>query len=275
MVCGNNGGLVSSLKCGPKGCEKRAERDTTPPFSRCFVKTNGNFLRVRSFYERTKTVATRVSFSQLANGASLGELPLTVILFKRSYPMISSTCLDASHGRDGIPSSPRKRMTRQDAATTRATGQPLPRPLNRLRIVREQQGLTLRTISRRSGVPVRQLRGEEEPHADLPASALQRWQQALEVPMCELLVEPDDHLSVVVEQRAKLLRVMKTALSVRDTAKDEPTRRLGTMLCAQLQELMPELSEQTAWPTVGSRRSHDDIGKIAENPLSVDWSELI
>lgn len=145
---------------------------------------------------------------------------------------------------------------------------------NRLRIVREQQGLTLRTVSRRSGVPVKQLRQEEDPSNDHPISVLQRWQQALEVPLSELVSEPGNQLSDVVGQRAKLVRVMKTALSVCENARDTASRRLGQMLCEQLLELMPELAEQTAWPSVGSRRSHLDVGKIAENPLKVDTSDL-
>lgn len=146
--------------------------------------------------------------------------------------------------------------------------------LHRLQVVREQQGITLRTVSRRTGISVRQLRSEEDPANDLPLSVLYRWQKALEVPITELLEEPDGGLSLVVSERAKMLRVMKTALSVCETARDERTRRLGAMLCQQLRELMPELAEQTAWPTVGSRRSHDDVGRIAENPVRVDLSEL-
>jgi transcriptional regulator with XRE-family HTH domain len=129
----------------------------------------------------------------------------------------------------------------------------------------------LRTISRRSGVPVRQLREEEHPGSDLSITVLLRWQRALDVPLSELLSEPEDALSLVIGQRAKLLRVMKTALSMRESARDDRTRRLSIMLCNQLQEVMPELSEQSAWPTVGSRRSHEDVGKIAENPLQIDF----
>lgn len=145
--------------------------------------------------------------------------------------------------------------------------------LNRLREVREQQGVTLRTLSRRTGVSVRQLRQEEDPSSNLSLSALYRWQRALETPVAELLVEPDATLSPVVGQRAKLVRVMKTALSIRERARDQPTRRLSEMLCQQLLEVMPELADQSAWPSTGSRRGHDELGRIAENPLRVDPPE--
>lgn len=146
---------------------------------------------------------------------------------------------------------------------------------NRLRVVREQQGLTLRTVSRRTGVSVKQLRQEEDPANDLPISVLQRWQQAMEVPLAELISEPGNQLSDVVGQRAKLVRVMKTALSVCENARDTASRRLGQMLCEQLLELMPELAEQTAWPSVGTRRSQFEVGRIAENPLRVEGTELL
>lgn len=187
--------------------------------------------------------------------------------------MISS-CVDATHGSGGVIPSPNRRMNRpQTDSTNPVSASSGAKPLHRLRLVREQQGLTLRTISRRTGVSVRQLRAEEDPYSDLPVSVLHRWQEALEVPLSELLVEPGNSLSLVVGQRAMLLRVMKTALSLQESAREAKLKRLAEMLCKQLQELMPELSQQTAWPTVGSRRSQDELGKIAENPLRLDFDE--
>ena len=179
--------------------------------------------------------------------------------------MITSACVDVSQSTPLVSVSPAV-PEMGDSSDSRMTW-------NRLQVVREQQGITLRTVSRRSGVPVRQLRREENPANDLPLSVLHRWQKALEVPLSELLTEPNNQLSDVVGQRAKLVRVMKTALSVCESARDEPTRRLGKMLCEQLLELMPELAEQTAWPSVGSRRGQLDLGRIAENPFRVDVSE--
>lgn len=145
--------------------------------------------------------------------------------------------------------------------------------LHRLREVREQQGVTLRTVSRRTGISVRQLREEEDPRSNLSLAALLRWQQALETPLAELLVEPDAALSPVIGQRAKLVRVMKTALSIRERARDQPTRRLAEMLCQQLLEVMPELAEENAWPSSGTRRGSNELGRIAENPFRVDPPE--
>ena len=36
-------------------------------------------------------------------------------------------------------------------------------------------------------------------------------------------------------------------------------------------EIMPELKEVAAWPTVGHRRTADEVGRIAEHPVPDDW----
>jgi hypothetical protein len=43
------------------------------------------------------------------------------------------------------------------------------------------------------------------------------------------------------------------------------------LLTEQLLEIMPELKEVAAWPAVGHRRRADEMGRIAENPISDDW----
>jgi hypothetical protein len=49
-------------------------------------------------------------------------------------------------------------------------------------------------------------------------------------------------------------------------------RRLSRLLVEQLVEIMPELKDVSAgWPAIGHRRSTDDLGRIAENPISDDW----
>jgi hypothetical protein len=34
---------------------------------------------------------------------------------------------------------------------------------------------------------------------------------------------------------------------------------------------MPELKEVSGWPAVGHRRTAEDFGRIAENPIPDDW----
>jgi hypothetical protein len=71
--------------------------------------------------------------------------------------------------------------------------------------------------------------------------------------------------------RARLLRIMKTAMAIRRQARSEAERRLARQLIDQLLEIMPELKEVAGWPAVGHRRSANEMGRIGENPISDDW----
>lgn len=147
-------------------------------------------------------------------------------------------------------------------------------PFHRIREVREQQAVTIRTISRRTGLSMRQLREEEKPSSDLPVSVLMRWQAALEVPLAELLVEPDMRLSQSIAHRAKLVKLMKTTLSLCENVTDARTKRLSQMLHEQVLDLMPELSEVSSWPNIGSRRGSEEIGRIGQHPISLDGMSM-
>lgn len=147
----------------------------------------------------------------------------------------------------------------------------LPTKLQKLSEARRRQGLSVRCVAQRLGRTVSEVRAQEDEHADLLVSELYRWQAALEVPVEELLEEPDDTLSPRVLTRARLLKVMKTAIAIRRQARSEAERRLARLLIEQLLEIMPELKEVSGWPAVGHRRRADETGRIAENPISEDW----
>ena len=61
-------------------------------------------------------------------------------------------------------------------------------PLHRLREIRNQQDISIRSLSRRMNVTASEVRMQEDPHFDLRLSALYQWQQALGVSASELLV---------------------------------------------------------------------------------------
>lgn len=143
--------------------------------------------------------------------------------------------------------------------------------LQKLSAARRRQGLSVRCVAQRLGRTVSEVRAQEDEHADLLISDLYRWQQALEVPLEELLTDPDDSLSPRVRTRAQLLKVMKTAMAMRRQARSEAERRLGRLLVEQLLEIMPELKEVSGWPAVGHRRRSDELGRIGENPIPDDW----
>ncbi len=143
--------------------------------------------------------------------------------------------------------------------------------LQKLSSARHRQGLSIRCVAQRLGRTVSEIRAQEDERADLLVSELYRWQAALEVPIEELLHEPDDSLSPRVLMRAQLLKVMKTAMAIRRQARSEAERRLARLLIEQLLEIMPELKEVSGWPAVGHRRRADEVGRIGENPISDDW----
>ncbi len=142
--------------------------------------------------------------------------------------------------------------------------------LHRIAEVRAQQGLSLRAVSRRTGVEVRELKVQECPQTNLTLEQLYRWQEALEVPIGNLLVDQDQELSPTVQTRAALIKVMKTVVAMREVATSPRLSRMTEMLSEQLISMMPELAEVGGWPTFGSRRSPDQIGRIAANPIRVD-----
>jgi transcriptional regulator with XRE-family HTH domain len=143
--------------------------------------------------------------------------------------------------------------------------------LHRIQEVRRLQGMSLRTASRQLGLDVRAIRAQEQGTTDLKLSDLYRWQQALDVPVAELLVEDDEPLSRPVKERAQMVRVMKTARALMETAESPSTSRMAENLIEQLTELMPELKEVSPWHSVGQRRGADEMGRIAERTISDDY----
>ena len=145
------------------------------------------------------------------------------------------------------------------------------RRLQRVAEVRQEQGISLRSVSRQMGKTVSVVRAEENEANDLTISQLMQWQEVLGVPLQDLLVDPSPTLSQPVLNRARLLRVMKTVAAIQETT--EPSsgpNRLATMLAQQLIEIMPELEHVSAWHSVGQRRSLDEFGRVVERRVSDD-----
>jgi len=142
---------------------------------------------------------------------------------------------------------------------------------HRVAEVRQQQGISLRTVSRRTSVDLKELRRQEASDVDLLLSQLLAWQKALEVPLVDLLEDEAQTLSRPVNERAKLIRIMKTAVSLLEGAEGNVRlERLAGMLRDQLIDLMPELVEIGGWPQCGTRRGPDVMGRIFHEPISVD-----
>jgi transcriptional regulator with XRE-family HTH domain len=143
--------------------------------------------------------------------------------------------------------------------------------LHRVAEIREQQGVSERTIARRLGIDVKRYRQLEKPDRDLQLSELLALQAALDVPLIDLL-EDRQELSRPVEERAKMIKVMKTAVALRETKSNSRVSRMAQMLCDQLVDLMPELAEVNGWPQFGARRGPATIGRALSQPI--DTSNL-
>lgn len=138
---------------------------------------------------------------------------------------------------------------------------------HRLREVRQQQGASLRSVARRLNLTIQEVRDQEDPCRNLHISELLNWQSVLEVPLGDLLIDNDGPLSEPVYNRASMLRIMKTAKAILESAHECGVKRLANMLVGQLVQLMPELAEVSAWHSVGQRRTQDEVGRIMERPV--------
>jgi transcriptional regulator with XRE-family HTH domain len=143
-----------------------------------------------------------------------------------------------------------------------------PGGLHRIAEVRRQQGVTLRNVARRLGIPLSVVRRQEQPDSDLRLSDLLRWQEVLEVPVAELLVEAEGQLSGPVLARSRMVKLMKTAAAIRERAQDPGISRMVTMLVEQILEIMPELADVTPWHSVGQRRTREELGRTARVMVS-------
>lgn len=143
-------------------------------------------------------------------------------------------------------------------------------PLHRVADVRRRQGVTLRNVARRLGLSLAVVRRQERSDCDLRLSDLHRWQEVLEVPIAELLVESEGQLSGPVLERSRMVKLMKTAAALRERTSGTPIGRMVQMLVEQILEIMPELADVTPWHTVGQRRTLDDVGRTAQTLVSED-----
>ena len=92
-----------------------------------------------------------------------------------------------------------------------------------------QEAKVVTSASTRSGC-------KEEESSDLRLSDLYKWQATLDVPVEDLLVEPDMPLSRPVLERARMLRLMKTVVAIRDRSESPPVQRMAQTMIDQLIE---------------------------------------
>ena len=140
------------------------------------------------------------------------------------------------------------------------TAPPVPL-LHRLAEVRKAQGISIANMSRRLEMASIDVREQEKPTADMLLTQLYKWRDILDVPVSELLINPDDTLDDPIKSRASLVRVMKTVRSILETSREKQVKWLAQTLFDQLVEIMPELKEVSSWPSVGQSREFKDYGQ--------------
>jgi transcriptional regulator with XRE-family HTH domain len=154
--------------------------------------------------------------------------------------------------------------------SSRAAGGFDEQALHRISEVRREQGVSLRAAARRMGTEVSRLKVQERCNTDLKLSDLYQWQQVLDVPVADLLVEQNGPLSRPVMERAKMVRLMKTAAALVEQSNSPAARRMAQTLVEQLVDIMPELAQVSPWHTVGQRRSLDEFGRAYDRRISDD-----
>ena len=142
--------------------------------------------------------------------------------------------------------------------------------MHRIREVRLCQGLSLEYVSRQMNVSLGTAKFQETETSDLSLSKLYLWQRVLQVPVEELLIECGADLSPLVLERARMVKLMKTATTIAEKATKAPMRRLAENLVNQLREMMPTLDTVSPWHEVGKRRSREEFGRIVERTVSDD-----
>ena len=148
---------------------------------------------------------------------------------------------------------------------------PPTRGYHRLAAVRRRERVSLQCVAKRLGIPVREAAAQEDPSSNVSLSTIYAWQKVLDVPVSELLVEPNESLAENVQARAQLVRVMKTAMLLRQRCRDSSVERLAQNLFNDLVEIMPELAEVKSLPTHGNIRSKSDIPRIISQQISSSW----
>ena len=137
------------------------------------------------------------------------------------------------------------------------------RRFHQIRTVRLRERLSLKSASRRLSLTMSDLRDSEDETNDIRLSTLYAWQSVLSVPVSELVIDADVALSEPIRQRACLLRIAKTANTIRKKSHDESMRALADTLITQLAEIVPEVNEIGTWPDGRKSRSSSDLGKVA------------
>jgi len=155
----------------------------------------------------------------------------------------------------------------KDAIVELGTSAPAPRiVLHRLAAVRRAKGIPRRVLAQRLGITVEELRLKEE-SADLSISTLSDLASKLDVPITELVVEPDECLAPTHLAQSKATHMMKVAAKLRDCSRRRSIQRLAQTFVDQLTEIIPSLAEIAQKNHRLSRHANQRQSSVFPRPL--------
>ena len=112
------------------------------------------------------------------------------------------------------------------------------RKLHRIATVRKKLGISLQSVASKMGADATSVEKQENELTDLHVSELLAWQQALDVSVEELLVDPLMPVSRPTLDRANVLRMLKTAKEIHELATRPRVKRQAAYLISQLNEFL-------------------------------------
>jgi transcriptional regulator with XRE-family HTH domain len=112
--------------------------------------------------------------------------------------------------------------------------------LHRLAEVRKKNGVTWFELARRMGVTAEHVRHQEEAE-DVSIGTLKLWSAALNVPITDLIVEPDEWLNAAHLEKPEAERLLRLAYKLRDRSRRRAIQRLAQTFVDQLTEMYPEM----------------------------------
>ena len=143
--------------------------------------------------------------------------------------------------------------------------------IHRIREVRQKQGVQLRMVERHLGLTRSDAREIEHPEHDLRVSELVKFAVLLNVPVGELLI--DAECDEIIKMRGLVLRLCRIANTLLERAPNQDVRILAESIRNQIIEVMPQVDDQHGLLSVGSLRTGDEMGRIAEHPIHLeDWT---
>lgn len=132
---------------------------------------------------------------------------------------------------------------------------------HRLKEARIRSGVSQRAVARRTGLSLAEVARQEESD-NISLSDLQKWKDALGVPIAELLTDSPERTDELIRLRAGMIQVMRSLASLDSSDVSDSQKAIIQNMRHELEGLMPELSSVKSWPQFGGRRQRREPARI-------------